>query len=193
MFTIGEAIIEDNIARERFACDLHKCKGACCTLPGYRGAPLEDAELEELERIFPIVRKYLSERHLQWAEQFGVFEGHPGSFATTCVDEKDCVFVFYEDGIAKCSIEKAYNNLEIRWRKPMSCHLFPIRISSFNGERLRYEKISECKPAVARGRTENIPLYEFLKNPLIRRFGEDWYNKFRLECQRLGSALNENR
>jgi hypothetical protein len=193
MFKVGEAIIEDDIAHGRFACDLRKCKGACCTLPGYRGAPLEDAELEEITRIFPIVKKYLPERHLQWAEQTGIYEGHPGSFATTCVDEKDCVFVFHEDGIAKCSIEKAYNNLEIRWRKPMSCHLFPIRVSSYIGERLRYEKIAECKPAIARGKDEDIPLYDFLRNALIRRFGEDWYNRFRAECQRLDSTPEENR
>ena len=192
MFTIGEAKIEDNIAQERFACDLQQCQGACCTLPGGRGAPLEDAETEELTRVFPVVKKYLSEKHLRIAEQYGVYEGYPGSYATTCVTEKDCVFVFYDNGVARCSIEKAYNKGEIRWRKPLSCHLFPIRISTFRGERLRYERIAECKPAVERGKKENVPLYEFLKTALIRRFGEEWYNSFAAECRRIDGIADGN-
>ncbi|MFI5252774.1 MAG: DUF3109 family protein [Bacteroidota bacterium] len=190
MFIIGAATIEDTIAHERFACDLRSCEGACCTIPGCRGAPLEDSELDEIARVFPVVKKYLSDDHLRAAEKFGVFEGRPGSYATTCINGRDCIFVFYEDGVARCSIEKAYNSGEIRWRKPMSCHLFPIRISSYGEDRLRYEKISECKPALTRGRTEEIPLYDFLKGALVRRFGQKWYDEFRAECiRRESSAL----
>ena len=129
MFIIGEATIEEDIGHERFSCDLNRCKGACCTLPGGRGAPLDDSEVEEIARAYPSAQKYLSPRHMQMIEQSGMIEGGPGNFATACIDDKECVFVFYEDGIARCSFEKAFLNGEISWRKPLSCHLFPVRIS----------------------------------------------------------------
>ncbi len=181
MFIIGEATIEEPVAYERFSCDLEKCKGACCTLSGGRGAPLEDHEVLELKKAFPFAKKYLSEQHLRAIEVNGMSEGYPGNYATSCIDDKDCVFVYYEHGIARCSVEKAYLNGETAWRKPLSCHLFPVRIS--NGT-VRYEKISECVPAVRRGKEENVPMYDFLKEPLVRRFGQQWYDTFRAECMR---------
>ena len=182
MFVIGEARIEERIAHQRFACDLIQCKGACCTLPGGRGAPLEDAEIHELEAAFPIVQKYLPERHRKQIALTGMYEGHPGNFATSCVDNRDCVFVFYDEGIARCALEKAFLNGEIQWRKPLSCHLFPIRISKGQVEEVRFEKISECTPAIADGKAKDIPLYEFLKEPLTRKFGKEWYDQFHLAC-----------
>ena len=182
MFVIDEVIVEDQIADQRFACDIVQCKGACCTLPGGRGAPLEDDELIELEQAFPLAKKYLSEKHLRAIEHTGMFEGEAGSYATTCVDDSACVFVYYEDSIARCSLERAFINGETKWRKPLSCHLFPIRISPNGIERLRYEKIPECSSAIERGNKKNIPLYDFLKDALIRKFGETWYNEFRKEC-----------
>lgn len=183
MFVIGEALIDEQIARERFACDVVKCKGACCTLSGGRGAPLDDDELVELERAFPVVKKHLSEHHLQTIARHGLYEGIPGNFTTTCVDDKACVFVYYEDGIARCSLEKCHLEGEIGWCKPISCHLFPIRISSGSVKTLRYEKIAECAPAVEHGRNEEIPMYDFLRNALIRKYGETWYEEFRKECR----------
>ena len=184
MFMIGEAIVDERLADERFACDVAKCKGACCTLPGGGGAPLQDEEVAELERAYPAAKKYLSERNLQVVERLGSYEGERGNFATVCVDHRDCVFVHYEGGIARCSLEKAFLKGETTWRKPLSCHLFPIRISSESVTRLRYEKLPECSDAVKRGLKEDIPLYEFLKPALIRRFGEAWYDEFRAECER---------
>lgn len=191
MFIIGEAVIEESIAHERFACDLGQCKGACCTLPGGRGAPLEDSETEELERVFPHVKKYLSLKHRLVVEELGLFEGSPGTFATTCIEEKDCVFVFYEGGVAKCAIETAHDRGEVAWRKPLSCHLFPIRVSESRGERLRYSKITECNSAVKHGKREGIPLYEFLAAALIRKFGDKWYQDFLVECRRLDGAVQD--
>lgn len=182
MFIIGEAVIEDQIARERFACDLGRCHGDCCTLPGGRGAPLDDDEIVELSRAFPAAKQYLPERLIRTIETQGYYEGGPGNFATTCVDERECVFVFYENDIACCSLERAYQKGETEWRKPLSCHLFPIRISSLLSDRLRYEKISECHSAVRRGLKENMPLYEFLREPLIRKYGAEWYREFFREC-----------
>ncbi|MBI1802880.1 MAG: DUF3109 family protein [Ignavibacteriae bacterium] len=189
MFIIGEAVVEEEIARARFACDLQQCHGACCTLPGGRGAPLDDSELAEIEQAYPVVRKYLSQKHLQAAEQHGLFEGVPGSYATTCIDDRDCMFVYYEQDVARCSLEKAYLNGETAWRKPLSCHLFPIRISSGSVERVRYEKISECAAGRKAGQKHNVPLYEYLKEPLVRKFGEQWYERFREECRQHDEAL----
>ena|SRR5260221_391086 len=188
MFVIGEATVDEEIAHARFSCDLVQCKGACCTLPGGRGAPLEDDELPELERALPLVKKYLTPKHLAVIEKSGFVEGIPGSYATTCVENRDCVFVYREEGIARCSLERAHLAGETTWRKPASCHLFPVRISS--GKHLRYEKIPECESGRRRGRALNVPLYEFLKDALVRKFGSAWYDDFNHECRKLddGSA-----
>ena len=191
MFVIGEVVIEEQIAHERFACDVLKCKGACCTLPGGRGAPVEEAEVDEIERAFLVAKKFLSEHHLDLIARKGMIEGTPGNRATTCVDNRECVFVFYEDGIARCSLEKAFINGETTWRKPLSCHLFPIRITSDPKQRLHYEKIPECSSAIDHGHAENIPLYEFLEDSLKRKFGESWYQEFRAECGRRNGSLTE--
>ena len=183
MFLIGEATVDGEIAHARFACDLVECKGACCTLPGGRGAPLDDAELAELERALPVVRKYLSAEHLEVIRRSGIVEGIPGSYATTCVGHRDCVFVFREDGIARCSLEKAFLAGETTWRKPVSCHLFPVRAPS--GKHLRYEKIAECEGGRRKGKTLDVPLYEFLKDALVRKFGSAWYDEFYKRCKEL--------
>ncbi|MBI4548969.1 MAG: DUF3109 family protein [Ignavibacteriae bacterium] len=189
MFVIGETVIEDHIGNERFACDVIKCKGACCTMPGGRGAPLEDNELEELARASPFAKRYLSEQHRKVIERSGLYEGSSGNHATTCVDNRACVFVYYEKGFARCSLEKAYLDGKTSWRKPLSCHLFPIRVSDDGMMLLRFRSIPECVPALQRGREENMPLYEFLKDSLIRKFGDEWYDEFRNECQRRNQVL----
>ena len=183
MVVIGEAIIENRLIHERFACDLVKCKGACCSLPGGRGAPLDDGETLELERVLTFAKKYLSPRHLQILEQRGASEGEEGSRATTCVDDKDCIFVYHDAGISRCSIERAYLEGETAWRKPISCHLFPVRITPGNNVHLRYEHLPECSSALERGREEDIPLHEFLKDSLIRKFGQEWYDEFLRICK----------
>ncbi|MBI4811166.1 MAG: DUF3109 family protein [Ignavibacteriales bacterium] len=158
MFTIGETIIEEDIAYERFACNLSDCKGACCTLQGGRGAPVRDDEVPELLRVSPFVRQYLSKDHLQVMDNNGIVEGEPGNYATVCVGHKACVFVFHEHDTARCSIERAYLAGQVSWRKPLSCHLFPVRITIGSQERLRYEKILECSSAREYGLQENIQL-----------------------------------
>ena len=183
MFLVGEARVDEQIASERFACDVERCKGACCTLSGGRGAPLDDDELIELERAFPVIKKHLSQRHLQIIQQYGLYEGTPGNMTTTCVENKACVFVFYDEGIARCSLERAFLNGERSWRKPMSCHLFPVRISRIFSETLRYEMIRECSPARVCGQEKQIPLYDFLEDALVRRFGKEWFERFRKECR----------
>jgi hypothetical protein len=175
MMIIGEILVEDAVGTGQFSCDLKRCKGACCTLEGGRGAPLLDAEKELIERAVPVVRKYLSPRSLNEIAHRGAVDGPKGAYATTCIDDRDCVFVFYEGDVAKCSIEAAYNRGEYPWRKPVSCHLFPLRYSSGGSGLLRYEAIPECSPGREKGKADGTPLHGFLKDALVRRFGAAWY------------------
>lgn len=182
MFVIGEVLIEEQIAGARFACDLQRCKGACCTLPGGRGAPLSDDEVARIEDAYPYALKHLSQPHREFIEEIGMVEGAPGSYATACIDDKECVFVFYEDGVARCSLEKAFDDGETSFRKPNSCFLFPIRVSENGRIDMRYEKIPECLGARQRGVRDDIPLSEFLKDALVQRLGAAWYREFEIEC-----------
>ena len=183
MFVIGEVAVEEAIAKSGFSCDLNQCKGACCTLPGGRGAPLEDEEVRALGLALPSAVKYLSRKNASYIEAFGAVEGVPGSYATQCIDERDCVFVYYDDGIARCSIEKAYFEGESKFRKPVSCHLFPIRVSGSVSPKMRYEQIPECEGGRTRGRNDGTPLAAFLKDALIRKFGPQWYAEFEEACR----------
>ncbi len=183
MFTIGETIIDDDIAYERFACNLLECKGACCTLKGGRGAPLRDEEVAEIQNVLPFIKQYLNEDHLHVIDKYGIIEGNQGDYATTCVNDSACVFVYYESDIARCSIERAYLEGQVQWRKPISCHLFPIRVSQGFKESLYYEKITECTPGRKYGLQKNIQLYDYLEAALKRKYGNKWYSEFKNECQ----------
>jgi len=178
MFTILETVADNALVRDHFACDIAACRGACCTLPGGRGAPLADNEIDDLVRATPAALKHLDDRKRDVLATAGPFEGRPGDYATTCVDDRDCVFVFYDENIARCAIEKAWLDGEIDFRKPLSCHLFPIRIRDlFDATYLHYEEIDVCQPARKRGRKEGIRLVEFLREPIIRAFGKEFYEE----------------
>ena len=185
MFIIGEAVIDDIVGTALFCCDLKKCKGACCTLPGGRGAPLEDDEVVELQKAYPIARQYLSQRTVDAIEGQGIVEGSPGSYATTCIDNRDCVFVYYDADVAKCSLERAFEEGKTDWRKPISCHLFPIRTRTFGKEFVRYEQIGECEAGRKLGEEQQVRLHNFLKEPLTRQYGETWYGNFLNYCRTL--------
>lgn len=176
-------LIDTNIPSARFACDLPLCKGACCTMPGPGGAPLLDEELEEIEKAYPIVKKYLSFRHKDTIEERGLVQGRRGDYTTQVVDRRACAFATFENDIALCVFEKAHTNNEISWRKPLSCHLFPLRVAPGVPEQLRFEYIVECRPAIDRGVRENIPLSEFLRTSLVRAYGEEWYEEFSAYCR----------
>jgi hypothetical protein len=183
MFIIGEAVIDDAVAQADFCCDLERCKGACCMLEGGRGAPLEDDEVLEIKKAYPIVKQYLDEKNICIIETTGLYDGSPGDFATNCIDRRECVFVYCENGIAKCSFERAFLRGEIDWRKPISCHLFPIRIRGFGKDFVRYEEISECGAGGILGKAQQVKLHEFLKAPLVRKYGEAWYKIFVDYCK----------
>ena len=180
LFVIDDIAVDSSLLTRKFACDLLKCKGACCSLPGGRGAPLLDSEIPEIEAALPEVLPILSEEKRKLISESGFYEGPKGDCATTCVDDEDCVFVYRENGIAKCAVERAYNEGKVGFRKPISCHLYPIRVSSFGGDILRYHELSECDPAVRKGKSENVGVIEFLKTALTRLYGEEWYNKLEI-------------
>lgn len=176
MFTILDTVADEALATTRFACDLGACKGACCTTPGGRGAPLADEEVDLVNAAIPAALPYLSERNRNVIAARGAVEGSPDDFATICIDQRDCVFVYYEGEVAKCAIERAFFNGETTFRKPISCHLFPIRVNDlFDGTYLRYERIPECEPALANGARQDVPLYKFLKDALTRAYGRKFY------------------
>lgn len=183
MFIIGEAVIDDVVGKASFCCNLKHCKGACCTMPGGRGAPLEDDEVLELQKAYPFAKRYLSRRTIETIEAHGLVDGSPGGYATMCVDHRDCVFVYYDGDIAKCSLERAFEDGTTDWRKPISCHLFPIRVRPFGKDFLRYEQMAECESGRNLGEAMHVELHSFLKEPLTRKYGEPWYQDFLDYCR----------
>jgi hypothetical protein len=184
VFVVGNAVVEQGLQEASFSCDLEVCKGACCCLAGWRGAPLADEEVREIELAYPVVRKYLPQRSIAEIESKGLVEGRAGDYATECVGERECVFVYFEGGIAKCSFERAYLEGALSWRKPLSCHLFPVRVRSAGRDYLHYDEIPECTGGRNRGASEGVKLYVFLRDSLVRRFGQEWYEEFREHCEK---------
>jgi len=178
MFQIDDKIISDDIFEVKFVCDLKKCKGLCC-VEGDSGAQLEEKEILIIEKNLPILKKYIPEISQKIIEEKGFYEiDFEGDCVTTTVDDKECVFVYYDEHkIAKCSIEKAFINNEISFRKPISCYLYPIRLKYYkNFIAINYDKQKICNSALIKGKKENVPLFVFLKEPLIIKFGEEFYD-----------------
>lgn len=177
MIEIDDTIVSLDIVEDYFLCDLARCKGACC-VEGDSGAPLEKEELAKLETVLPQVWNDLSSKAQEVIKRQGVaYVDTEGDIVTSIVDGKDCVFTCYDArGICKCAIEKAYREGRVDFYKPVSCHLYPIRVTQYRDFRaVNYHRWSVCKPAVILGKKENLRIYKFLKEPLIRKFGEGWY------------------
>ncbi len=178
MIIVDNLLVDESIGSEYFDCDLNVCKGACCTFPGEYGAPVLDEEVEAVKNSFEIAKEYLSETTLEYIKEHGLIEGNEGIYTTVCIDKKDCVFVFYEGDVALCSIEKAYRDGKIKFIKPISCHLFPIRVGKFGGDYLYYEKFDVCKPAPSYGKKNNTKIFESVKTALVRAYGQQWYDNY---------------
>jgi hypothetical protein len=169
-------LVRQEIAETHFKCDLLKCKGACCTFESRYGAPLTIEEIKAIEGIVDYVKYYLSPGYVKEIEKNGFYEKKQNEFMTRSIDNRECVFVCYEDDIAKCAIEKAYLDKKTNFKKPISCHLFPIRKSDFDGDILKYEKLDECEPALDNGKINNTTIAEFCKEPLKKLYGNEWYS-----------------
>jgi hypothetical protein len=186
MIVINDTYISDDIADKHFVCDLSKCKGACC-VEGDLGAPLEESELKIIEDIYPIVQEYMSGEGKFTVEQNGMYLlDEDGDYSTTTINGAECVFAIYDnDKVLKCAIEQAYLDGKTTYKKPISCHLYPIRIKKFDSKyvTVNYDRWSICAPACELGKNLKVPVYKFLKEPLIREFGEDWYKQLELAVE----------
>ena len=190
MFQIENDIVSDNIFDKYFCCDLDKCKGTCCVI-GDSGAPLEKNELECFEEIYPHVEPYLNKKNIEEIKKQGFYIiDYDGDYVTPIVRGAECVYTYQENGITKCAIEKAYFEGKTKFRKPISCHLYPIRISKYkNYDGVNYDEQIFCKEARIKGDQEKILVYQYLKEPLVRKYGEKWYK----EIQNVADAYKEYR
>ena len=180
MIIIGQTLVSEELLEEQFVCDLNACKGACC-IEGESGAPLELDELLKLEDSLEAARPYMRPEGIAVVDAEGPYTvDDDGDFVTSLVGKHgECAFVtFDEKGIAKCSLEQAYNDGRTSWKKPISCHLYPIRLAQLKEYvAVNYHRWQVCEPACACGKSLKVPVYKFLKEPLIRRFGEAWYSE----------------
>ncbi|MCW0491079.1 DUF3109 family protein [Riemerella anatipestifer] len=177
MIQIEDKLISEDLFSEEFVCNLNKCKGACC-IEGDAGAPLEQPEVKILEDIYPKIKSYLRPEGIKAIEEQGTsVEDFEGDLVTPLIDNRDCAYVIFdENGITKCGIEKAYEEGAIDWQKPISRHLYPIRITEYSTfTAFNYHEWKICSDACALGKELKVPVYKFLKTPLIRKYGEGFY------------------
>ncbi len=191
MFVVDDVIISDEVVEAAFSCNLSACHGACC-VQGESGAPLTEAELQEVEAVLPAVRHRLRPEALDVIDKEGVWEKlGPGHYVTTCVGEAECVFVRYDGPVAKCSIQEAYHEGKVSFEKPISCHLYPIRVQPLGDfEALNYEQIDICAPGRNHGNRNGIGLAEMLERPLTRKYGPTWFTQFMLMVKERRDVLN---
>lgn len=177
MFEIEDTLVSLDVVERFFCCDLSHCKGACC-VEGDSGAPLEAEEEAELERVLPAVWDDLSPDAQEVIRQQGVaYTDCDGDLVTSIVGTKNCVFTCYDaEGVCKCAIEKAYREGRVSFYKPVSCHLYPIRVTKYDRfQAVNYHRWEVCRAAEVLGAREKLPVYRFLREPLIRKFGAAWY------------------
>jgi hypothetical protein len=188
MFQLGKTIVSEDILEKEFVCNLSACKGACC-VDGDAGAPLSQAETQILEDIYPKVKPFLRKEGIAAIEAQGTWtKGTDGDLETPLVNNKDCAYVIYDGKTALCGIEQAYNQGEVGWKKPVSCHLYPIRVKDFTEfAAVNYDKWEICNDACSLGMALEVPVYKFVKEALIRRFGEDWY----LELEKVAQDMKK--
>lgn len=190
MIEIGNVLISDEVIEEQFVCDLNKCKGGCC-VDGDAGAPLDDDELSEIRNIYDAVLPYLSEESKKQLEVQGhyVYDQEFG-WVTPTIDSRICVYGITDNkGIVKCGIEQAYNDGKVSWKKPISCHLYPIRTKRTRkgkSQIVNYEPREDlCKGGCDLGKKLKVPAYVFLKDALTRKFGEEFYETLSATAEHL--------
>ena len=189
MLQIGDTIISLDVIERKFVCDLSQCKGYCC-VEGESGAPLEKGEKKILEKILPEVWRDLRPEARKVIEQRGVAgRDSDGDMVTSIVNGKDCVFTCYdESGVCKCAIEKACREGRVSFYKPISCHLYPVKVKQFsNFKGVNYHRWDVCRIAETLGEKAGVPVYKFLKEPLIRKFGQEWYEQLEIAAEMLNS------
>lgn len=182
MFQIDDTLISEEIISEEFVCNISKCKGQCC-VSGSAGAPLEKEETKILEKLYSKISPFLSKKgRMAIKEQGNYVKGFDGDLETPLIENKECAYtVFDKSGVAQCGIEKAYNSGAIKWNKPISCHLYPIRVNKYpTFTAVNYHEWSVCDSACSLGAELKVPVYKFVKNALVRKFGKKWFKKLSL-------------
>jgi len=184
MLIFNDVYIDERIITHHFCCDLIGCKGQCC-VEGELGAPVLSHEIDEIEKNYTSILTYIPTKNIRVIEDKGIFEAYRGDLYLQTVLGRECVFAITDkNGIVTCAIEKAYNENKSEFLKPISCHLFPIRIRRQNGlDKLEYMQIPECKSARELGEKQQLPVYKFLKNPLSRHYGRHWAEGFEAYCE----------
>lgn len=178
MIQIDDTVVSEMLLEKKFICNLKACKGACC-VEGDAGAPLEKEELNELKKVYPVVKTYLSDQSIEALNKELYTIDDDGEYVTTLVNGKECAYVIFEqDGTSKCGIEQAYIDGKISWQKPISCHLFPVRLTKYKAFiAVNYAYWDICDDACILGEQLGVKTYQFLKEPLIKRFGEKWFKE----------------
>ena len=179
MIDIGNTLISDDVVAKQFVCNLSKCKGACC-VEGDLGAPVEADEKDILDDIYPLVRPYLRPEGIAAIEEQGTYVlDDYNEYSTPLINGKECAYVVYDDnGTLKCAIEKAHYDGKVDFKKPISCHLYPIRTSKLlDMTAVNYDRWDICSDACTLGEELQVPVYKFLKEPLIRKFGQEWFDE----------------
>ncbi|WP_299548692.1 DUF3109 family protein [Seonamhaeicola sp.] len=177
MFQLGKTIVSDDVVQKDFVCNLSACKGACC-VDGDAGAPLDKEETTILDDIYPKVKPFMRKEGIEAIETQGAYiTTEEGELETPLINNADCAYVIFDENeVALCAIEEAYNQGEISWKKPLSCHLYPIRVRDYTEfSAVNYHKWQICDDACVLGEALQVPVYKFVKEALIRKFGEDWY------------------
>ncbi len=189
MIEIDGKIVSTDILTEPFLCDLAACKGMCC-VEGNSGAPLEADEMELLQREFNAYRPYMTPEGISAVEKqgFGVLDDDE-EWTTTLVNEAECAYSYKENNVTLCAIEKAWKHGETEFRKPVSCHLYPIRVAKFsNGSQgLNYHRWSVCAPARELGKQKGVPVYKALREPIERAFGKEFYKQLEIAAEYITS------
>ncbi|WP_324068021.1 MAG: DUF3109 family protein [Flavobacterium sp.] len=178
MFQLNKTIVSEEILEKEFVCNLSACKGACC-VDGDAGAPLDEEETKILAEIFPKVKPFLRSEGVKAIEEQGTHVVSDfGELETPLIDGKDCAYVIFDGKTALCGIEQAYNQGIVDWKKPVSCHLYPIRIKEYSDfSAVNYHKWHICSDACALGEELGVPVYQFVKEALVRKFGQQWFDE----------------
>lgn len=185
MFQLGKTIVSEDIIEKDFICNLSACKGACC-IDGDAGAPLDADEAKILKDIYPKIKPFLRKEGIESIEQQGTsITTAFGDLETPLINGADCAYVIFDEKkTALCAIEEAYNQGEISWKKPVSCHLYPIRVKDYTEfSAVNYDKWEICDDACSLGKELQVPIYKFVKEALIRKFGADWYSELEKVAQ----------
>ncbi|WGK66065.1 DUF3109 family protein [Croceiramulus getboli] len=194
MFQLGKTIVSEDLIEKDFVCNLNACKGECC-IAGEAGAPLEADETEILKAIYPKVKPFLRPEGITAIEQQGThITTELGELETPLVEGKECAYVtFTKEGVASCGIEDAFHAGEVNFRKPISCHLYPVRVQQYSQfAAVNYHRWPICDDACTLGASLQVPVYQFTKAALVRKFGESWYKELREVAETMTEKKKNN-